>query len=77
MLAFTAQISEGAGLRAVHTFSTAFGPMLGVTAALVKTKNQSVVDFEIFPHYDKDVHEKLLADYRKTTSIYTIRGLVN
>jgi len=36
LLAFAAQISEGAGLRAVHTFSTAFGPMLIVIAALIK-----------------------------------------
>lgn len=36
MLAFAAQLSEGAGLRAVHTFSTAFGPMLIVVAALIK-----------------------------------------
>lgn len=28
----------------------------------------SIVDFEIFPHYNKDIHEKMLMDYRKTTS---------
>lgn len=26
-----------------------------------------VVDFEIFPHYKKDLHEKMLEDYRNTT----------
>jgi hypothetical protein len=36
MLAFAAQISEGAGLRAVHTFSTAFGPLLIIIAAVIK-----------------------------------------
>ena len=36
LLAFAAQIAEGAGLRAVHTFSTAFGPLLIVVAALIK-----------------------------------------
>ena len=36
MLAFAAQVSEGAGLRAVHTFSTAFGPLIIVIAALIK-----------------------------------------
>lgn len=36
LLAFAAQIDEGAGLRAVHTFSTAFGPMLIIAAALIK-----------------------------------------
>jgi hypothetical protein len=36
LLAFAAQLAEGAGLRAVHTFSTAFGPMLIIIAALIK-----------------------------------------
>jgi len=36
LLAFAAQIDEGAGYRAVHTFSTAFGPMLIIAAALIK-----------------------------------------
>lgn len=36
LLAVAAQIDEGAGLRAVHTFSTAFGPMLIIAAALIK-----------------------------------------
>lgn len=27
-----------------------------------------VVDFEVFPHYKKDIHEKMLEDYRKTTN---------
>lgn len=27
-----------------------------------------MVDFEIFPHYNKDIHEKMLDHYRKTTS---------
>ncbi|MFZ2126506.1 MAG: hypothetical protein WAV04_03280 [Candidatus Microsaccharimonas sp.] len=36
LLAVAAQIDEGAGLRAVHTFSTAFGPMLIIVAALIK-----------------------------------------
>jgi hypothetical protein len=36
MIAVIAQLSEGAGLRAVHTFSTAFGPMLIVITALIK-----------------------------------------
>lgn len=36
LLAFAAQIDEDAGLRAVHTFSTALGPMLIIIAALIK-----------------------------------------
>ncbi len=36
LLAFAAQITEEAGLRSVHTFSTAFGPLLIVIAALIK-----------------------------------------
>ena len=36
LIAFVAQLSEGAGLRAVHTFSTAFGPLLIVVTALIK-----------------------------------------
>ncbi len=36
MIAVAAQLSEGAGLRAVHTFSTAFGPLLIIIAALIK-----------------------------------------
>jgi len=36
LLAVAAQVSEDAGLRAVHTFSTAFGPMLIIAAALIK-----------------------------------------
>lgn len=28
----------------------------------------NIVDFEIFPHYNKDIHQKMLVDYRKTTS---------
>lgn len=36
LLAFAAQIDENAGYRAVHTFSTAFGPMLIIIAALLK-----------------------------------------
>lgn len=36
LLAVFAQIDEGAGLRALHTFSTAFGPMLIIAAALIK-----------------------------------------
>jgi hypothetical protein len=36
MIAVAAQLSEGAGLRTVHTFSTAFGPLLIVIAALIK-----------------------------------------
>ena len=36
LLAFAAQISEGAGLRSVHTFSTAFGPLLIIIAALIR-----------------------------------------
>ena len=35
MIAFSAQLSEGAGLRAVHTFSTGFGPLLIVITALI------------------------------------------
>lgn len=35
MLAFAAQISEGAGLQSVHTFSTGFGPLLIIIAALI------------------------------------------
>lgn len=27
-----------------------------------------IVNFEIFPHYNKDIHEKMLVDYRKITS---------
>lgn len=36
LLAVAAQIDEGAGYRAVHTFSTAFGPMLIIAAAIIK-----------------------------------------
>lgn len=36
LLAFAAQLNEHAGLRAVHTFSTAFGPMLIILAAFIK-----------------------------------------
>lgn len=28
----------------------------------------NIVDFEIFPHYIEYIHEKMLVDYRKTTS---------
>ncbi len=35
MVAFSAQIVEGAGLRSVHTFSTGFGPLLIVVTALL------------------------------------------
>lgn len=38
LLAFAAQLSEGAGLQSVHTFSTAFGPLLIVIAALIKRR---------------------------------------
>lgn len=36
LLAFAAQLDEDAGLRAVHTFSTAIGPLLIVLTALIK-----------------------------------------
>lgn len=36
LLAFAAQIDEAAGMRALHTFSTALGPMLIIVAALIK-----------------------------------------
>lgn len=29
-----------------------------------------IVDFEVFPHYKKDIHEKILQDYRKVTDNY-------
>jgi hypothetical protein len=39
MIAFSAQLAEGAGLRAVHTFSTGFGPLLIVITALLYRKS--------------------------------------
>lgn len=49
MLAFAAQISEGTGLQSLHTFSTGFGPLLIIIAALIvgnafaKTKSSDYV----------------------------------
>ncbi len=28
----------------------------------------NIVDFEVFPHYNEGIHEKMLVDYRKATS---------
>ena len=37
------------------------------SAGLKDLDSLGVVDFEVFPHYKKDVHKKMLEDYRKTT----------
>ncbi len=34
----------------------------------------NIVDFEIFPHYKKDLHPKMLADYQKSTK-YRVREI--
>ena len=39
MIAFSAQISEGAGLRSVQTFSAGFGPLLVVIASFYNKKS--------------------------------------
>ena len=37
------------------------------TIGLKNLSSLNVVDFEIFPHYKKELHEKMLIDYKKNT----------